>query len=180
MSLQEAFRYEQISPKSWEHPADRAATAALRSIPLMDKVLKKLVDITSERRLRHVLIGNAVQISDKQLPQLWERHCWAASVLDLNATPDLFVTQTPLVNALTVGAKRPMVIIYSGLAKDYTSSEVDAGLPHELGPVLSEHNYSQSALWMLALRIMSRSGVGGLFGGLPMVAIFLVLLEWSR
>jgi Zn-dependent protease with chaperone function len=180
MSLQETFRYDQISPKSWEHPADRAATAALRSIPLMDKVLKKLVDITHERRLRQVLIGNAVQISDKQVPQLWERYCWAASVLDINVTPDLFVTQTPLVNALTVGAKRPMVIIYSGLAKDYTSSEVDAVLAHELGHVLSEHNYYQTALWILTLLIMSRSGVGGLFSGLPMVAIYLVLLEWSR
>jgi Zn-dependent protease with chaperone function len=180
MSLQEALRYEQISPKSWEHPADRAATAALRSIPLMDKVLKRLVDISLERRLRQILVGNAVQISDKQVPQLWSRYCWAASVLDINAVPDLFVTQTPLVNALTVGAKRPMVIIFSGLAQDYTPPEVDAVLAHELGHVLSEHNYYQTALVILARLILNRSGVGGMFAGLPMVAIYMVLLEWSR
>jgi Zn-dependent protease with chaperone function len=180
MSLQEALRYEQISPKSWEHPADRAATAALRSIPLMDKVLKRLVDISLERRLRQILVGNAVQISDKQVPQLWSRYNWAASVLDINVVPDLFVTQTPLVNALTVGAKRPMVIIFSGLAKDYTPPEVDAVLAHELGHVLSEHNYYQTALVILARLIMNRSGVGGMFAGLPMVAIYMVLLEWAR
>ena len=28
------FRYERISPKAYEHPADRAATSALLSIPL--------------------------------------------------------------------------------------------------------------------------------------------------
>ena len=117
MSLQEAVRYEGLSSKSYEHPADRAATAALRSIPLMDKVVKRLVGFGHERRLRQVLIGNAVQISDHQVPNLWARHCWAASVLDVEAVPELFVTQTPLANALTVGAKRPMVIIFSGLAE---------------------------------------------------------------
>ena len=180
MSMQEVLRYEQISSKSWEHPADRAATAALRSIPLMDKVLKKLVDITHERRLRQVLIGNAVQISDKQVPMLWSRYGQCASVLDIVAVPDLFVTQTPLVNALTVGAKRPMVIIFSGLAHDYTPSEVDAVLGHELGHVLSEHNYYQTALYILRMLIMSRAGIGGMFAGLPMVAVYLVLLEWAR
>lgn len=180
MSLQETLRYEQISSKSWEHPADRAATAALRSIPLMDKVLKRLVDITSERRIRQVLVGNAVQVSDKQVPLLWSRYVQLASVLDINAVPELYVTQTPLVNAMTIGAKRPMVIVYSSLVKDYTPSEVDAVLGHELGHVLSEHNYYQTALWILTMLIMSRTGIGGMFAGLPILAVYLVMLEWWR
>lgn len=145
MSMQESIRYEQISPKAYEHPADRAATAALRSIPLMDKVLKRLVDIGHERRLRQVLVGNAVEISDRQVPALWARYCQAASALDIEPTPALFVTQTPLANALTVGAKRPMVIVFSGLVSSYTPGEVDAVLAHELGHVLSEHYYYQTA-----------------------------------
>jgi Zn-dependent protease with chaperone function len=180
MSLQETVRYERISPKSYEHPADRAATAALKSIPLMDKVLKRLADFGYERRLRQMLVGNAVQISDKQVPQLWARYCWAASVLDIEKAPDLFVTQTPLSNALTVGAKRPMVIIFSGLAKDYSSSEVDAVLSHELGHVLSEHVYYQTALQFLAMLATGSAGIGGLVPGLPVMAIYLVLLEWAR
>ena len=56
MSLQETVRYEGLSSKSYEHPADRAATAALRSIPLMDKVVKRLVGFGHERRLRQVLM----------------------------------------------------------------------------------------------------------------------------
>src|SRR5579875_3020831 len=149
MSLQETFRYEQISSKAYEHPADRAATAALRSVPLMDKVLKRLMDIGHERQLRQVLIGNAVQISATQVPELWARYNRLASVLDLSPVPELFVTQTPMANALTVGAKRPMVIVYSGLVRNYSSPEVDAVLSHELGHVLSEHYYYQTALQFL-------------------------------
>ncbi|MGA3217687.1 MAG: M48 family metallopeptidase [Acidimicrobiales bacterium] len=180
MSLQETVRYEGLSSKSYEHPADRAATAALRSIPLMDKVVKRLVGFGHERRLRQVLIGNAVQISDQQVPNLWARHCWAASVLDVEAVPELFVTQTPLANALTVGAKRPMVIIFSGLASDYSPSEVDAVLAHEMGHVLSEHHYYQTALQFLSMIVMSSSSAAGALAGLPLKAIYIVLLEWAR
>jgi Zn-dependent protease with chaperone function len=180
MSLQETARYEGLSPKSYEHPADRAATAALRSVPLMDKVLKRLVGFGHERRLRQVLIGNAVQISDDQVPKLWARHQWAASVLDVAPVPQLFVTQTPLANALTVGAQRPMVVVFSGLASDYSSSEVDAVLAHEMGHVLSEHYYYQTALQFLSMIVMSSSSAAGALAGLPLKAIYLVLLEWAR
>jgi Zn-dependent protease with chaperone function len=181
MSLQEARRYPQISATAYEHPADRAATAALRSIPLMDKVLKKLADISHERRLRQMLVGNAVQISDRQLPDLWARWVAQAGVLDIAAVPELFITQTPWANALTVGASRPLVVVYSGLVGPYETGEVDAVLAHEMGHVLSEHYYYQTALEFLAMLVMG-SGViiSNPLSGLPVRAAYLVLLEWSR
>lgn len=180
MSLQETFRYEQISSKSYEHPADRAATAALHSVPLMDKVLKRLSDIGHERRLRQVLIGNAVQVSDQQVPELWARYTRLASVLDIAPVPELFVTQTPLANALTIGAKRPMVIVYSSLVRDYSSPEVEAVLAHELGHVLSEHYYYQTALQFLAMVLRVPGGAATTIVGIPLRAVYMVLLEWAR
>jgi hypothetical protein len=71
MSVEAAFRYERISPKAYEHPADRAATSALHSIPLMDKVIKRLTDIAHERRFRQILVGNAVRVGENPMPALW-------------------------------------------------------------------------------------------------------------
>jgi|SRR5579875_86659 len=180
MSLTESLRYEQISPKSYEHPADRAATAALRSVPLMEKVLKRLTDIGFERRLRQVLVGNAVQVSGQQLPQLWQRYVRSASVLDISPAPELFVTQTPLANAVTIGAKRPVVIVYSGLVKSYSDKEVDAVLAHELGHVLSEHFYYMTALQFLRMLLRVPGGAATTVVGVPLRAVYMVLLEWSR
>ena len=180
MSLQQSLRFEQMSPKSYEHPADRAATAALRSVPLMEKVLKRLSDIGFERRLRQVLVGNAVQISDKQVPELWQRYVRSASVLDISPVPELFVTQTPLVNALTVGAKRPMVVVFSSLVRNYDSPEVDAVLSHELGHVLSEHYYYMTALQFLSMLLRVPGGAGTTIVGIPLRAVYMVLLEWAR
>src|SRR5487761_1109479 len=180
MSVQESRRFEAISPKAYEHPTDRAATAALRSIPLMDKVLKRLLDIGQERRLRQLLVANAVQISDRRVPRLWARHVYTASVLDIATVPDLFVTQTPMANALAVGVRRPMVIIYSGLVSDYEDDEVDAVLAHEMGHVLSEHNYYQTALLLLTMLLMGAGLLTTPLAGLPVRAVYLVLLEWAR
>ncbi|HEV3213854.1 MAG TPA: M48 family metallopeptidase [Acidimicrobiales bacterium] len=171
-------RYEQLSPKSYEHPADRAATSALHSIPLMDKVVKRLTDVGHERRLRQVLVGNAVEISERQVPALWAAYAGCSTSLDLVSTPPLFITQTPFANALTIGARRPMVILYSGLPASYEPDEVEAILAHELGHVLSEHYYYTTALVLLSQFL--RTSVPGPLAGLPVRALYLALLEWSR
>jgi len=173
------LRYEGISPKAYEHPADRAATAALHSIPLMDQLIKRLCDFGHERRLRQVLLGNAVRIGDDQLADLWTsyRHC--ADLLDLDVTPDLYVTQTPLVNAMTVGARNPMVIVYSSLVASYESTETQAVLAHELGHVLSEH-YTYTTALIIISQVIQGAIPRSLLAGLPIRALYLALLEWSR
>jgi Zn-dependent protease with chaperone function len=173
-----AIRYEGISPKAYEHPADRAATSALRSIPLMDTVIKRLTDLGHERRLRQILIGNAVRVADNQIPELWQDHQRCAAALDIEAVPELYVTQTPMVNAMTVGAKRPLVIVYSGLVSSYEHDEVEAVVAHELGHVLSEHYYYTTALVLLS-RFLQGSLPRSLVG-LPVRALYMALLEWAR
>jgi Zn-dependent protease with chaperone function len=173
------LRYEGISPKAYEHPADRAATAALHSIPLMDQLIKRLCDFGHERRLRQVLLGNAVRIGDDQLADLWAsyRHC--VDVLDLEFTPDLYVTQTPLVNAMTVGARNPMIIVYSSLVGSYESTETQAVLAHELGHVLSEH-YTYTTALIIISQVIQGALPRSLLAGLPIRALYLAHLEWSR
>jgi Zn-dependent protease with chaperone function len=180
MSLQEAIRYEQISPKAYEHPADRAATAALHSIPLLDKAVKYLSGFGIERLVHQLHVGNAVQISDRQIPLVWARHVYSASVLDVEPIPDLYVTQTPEVNAMAIGAKRPMVVLRSGLVRDYMGADLDVVLAHEMAHVLSEHNYYRTALEFLGRIIHATTGTPAFLAGLPFRAVYLVLLEWYR
>lgn len=179
MSAVEPFlRFENLSPKSYEHPADRAATSALGSIPLMDTVLKRLIDLGHAGRLRQVLTGNAVRIGEAQIPNLWSSHTRAATTLDVGPVPELYVTQTPLANALTIGARRPYVLVFSGLVSSYADDEVDTVLAHEMAHVLSEHYYYQTALVLLSRFI--RGTLPRSLVGLPVQALYLVLLEWSR
>jgi Zn-dependent protease with chaperone function len=177
MTMDPAFRYERISSKAYEHPADRAATSALHAVPLMDTVIKRLTDLAHERRFRQILVGNAVRVGESQIPDLFAEYRSAAYILDIGA-PEFYVTQTPMANAMTVGAKRPLVIIASGLAGSYERDEIKSVLGHELGHVLSEHYYYTTA--MILLSRFLRGSVPSSLAGLPVRALYTVLLEWSR
>jgi hypothetical protein len=41
-TIEPALKYPEISAQAFAHPADRAASAALHAVPMLDKVVKKL------------------------------------------------------------------------------------------------------------------------------------------
>ena len=79
--------YTNISSKAYEHPADRAATAALKSVPMLDTVVRKLIEWRYERALRQFYLGNSVKVGEHQLPELWAAHRGVCAILDM---PDVY------------------------------------------------------------------------------------------
>jgi len=179
MAIEVSRRYEQISAKAYEHPADRAATSALHAVPLLDKVIKRLTDLGHERRLRQIVMGNAVRIGSEQMPDLWTDYVRCSSVLDMPVVPDLFVTNDPFVNAMTIGAKTPIVVVRYSLVGSYEANETQTVLAHELGHVLSEHHYYTTALILLK-QFIEGALPKSILLGLPVRGMYLALLEWSR
>jgi Zn-dependent protease with chaperone function len=171
--------YEQISPKAYEHPADRAATSALHSVPLLDKVIKRLTDLGHERRLRQMVMANAIRLGEHQVPDIWNRYVGCAATRDLPSVPDLFLVNDPHVNAMTIGAKTPIVLLNSSLAGSYTADETTTVLAHEVGHVLSEHYYYTTALVLLG-QFIAGTLPRSLLLGLPVRGMYYALLEWSR
>jgi Zn-dependent protease with chaperone function len=170
----EGYKLHRISPKAYEHPADRAATAALKSIPYLETVLRKLIELGYERALRQAYLGSSVRLGEDQLPEVWGAHARAYATLDLEPVPDLYLTQFPIANALTIGAGRPIVVIQSGLVHLLDVEKLRAVFAHEAGHVLSDHVLYQTALVIL-LRVSSIPGVP-----IPLFPLRLALLEWFR
>jgi Zn-dependent protease with chaperone function len=178
MEIERARRYPEISSRSYEHPADRAATSALHAIPLLDRLVKRFGRLGLETRFRQSLLGDAVRLGPDQVPPVWALHTQAAGIMDM-APPPLFVTQQPVVNALTFGMRSPVIVVFSPLIADYEPDEVQSVLAHELGHVLSDHVTYSTALVLLAQLL---NGVIGdiPLAGLPVRGLYLALLEWSR
>ena len=103
----------------------------------------------------------------------------ARAILDLESTPDLYLINDPFVNAMTVGAKSPIVVVRSSLIGDYTSPETQSVLAHEVGHVLSEHYYYTTALVLLQ-QVINGALPRSLLLGLPVRGIYYALLEWAR
>ncbi|HEX5621856.1 MAG TPA: M48 family metallopeptidase [Solirubrobacteraceae bacterium] len=170
-------RLKDISPKAYEHPADRAATAALQSIPMLDVVVRKLIEYGYERALRQVFLAGSVKLGSEQLPDVWASHRAACARLDLAEVPDLWLTQFPITNAAAIGSGRPMVLVNSKTVELLDEEELRTVLGHEAGHVRSDH-----VMYRTALMILLGFGTRGLpmMAGLPLLAVKLALLEWFR
>src|SRR5215213_5719858 len=111
--LPEDQRLTELSSKAYEHPADRAATAALASIPMLDLVVRKLIEFGYERALRQVFLAGSVRLGPEQLPEVYAAHRAALARLDIAEVPELYLTQYPVTNAAAIGSERPMVLVVS-------------------------------------------------------------------
>jgi Zn-dependent protease with chaperone function len=179
MTLPEAaWKLERISPRAYQHPADRAATAALAKVPYLDQVVRKLITLGYERALRAASLGAAVRLGQEQLPEIWALHRQVFNTLDMDEAPDLYLTQFPLANAYAIGTDRPIVLLNSELVRILDDEGRRVVLAHEAAHIQSDH-----VLYRTALLILLQIGSGArlpLLAGLPLLAIRMALLEWSR
>src|SRR3954452_2384161 len=104
-----------ISPKAYEHPADRAATAALKSIPMLDVATRRLIEFGYERSLRQLYLGGSIKLGPRQLPQVWESYLQVLDVLAMPDVYDLYIPNTLITNATGMGAGKPIIVVDSGL-----------------------------------------------------------------
>lgn len=174
----EAWRLDRISPRAYQHPADRAASTALSRVPYLDEVVRRLVSLGYERALRAASLGSAVRLGQEQLPGVWVLHREVFNCLDLDQVPDLYLTQFPIANAFTFGSERPVVVLNSELIRLLDDDGRRVVLAHEAAHVHSDH-----VLYRTALVILLRLGASvrlPILAGLPLMAIQMALLEWSR
>jgi Zn-dependent protease with chaperone function len=164
-----------IHPSSWEHPADRAALAALRRLPGFDEVLKKVFGIFGEKPIRLAFQANAVRVSEKQFPQVWERYLEVLETMD-SPPYDLFVSQTPLVNAGAYGMDKPFIVLNSGSIRLLNEDELTYLIGHELGHIMSGHVLYRT----MTVLLLQLASLGFPIVGLAARAVLMALLEWSR
>jgi Zn-dependent protease with chaperone function len=174
----EAYRLPGISPKAYEHPADRAATAALGSIPMLDYVVRKLIEFGYERALRQTYLGAGVRLGTDQLPDIWTRYQHVLGVLDMPEEYALYLTAEPVLNAMAIGAGKPILVLNSATVDLLGDDQLEAVIAHEVAHILSDHVLYRTALQiLLRLTWQTRLPMGA---GLPLMAVQYALLEWSR
>lgn len=165
-----------IAPRSWEHPADKAALQALRRIPVFDEVLKKLFGFFGEKPVRLAFQANAVRVSANQFPRLQGLYEEVLKTLDSPEDYPLFVSQTPIVNAGAWGMDEPFIVLNSGTVALLDDQQLAYIMGHELGHIMSDHVLYKT---MTAL-LLQLAQMGFPLVGLAARAVLVALLEWSR
>lgn len=171
-------RFPGISPRAYEHPADRGALSTLRTVPGFASVLKSVAGFWQERGGRLMVLGSAIRVGENQFPMLDRLRHECAETLDLDTLPNMFVYRDAQAQARTVGIDEPFIMLSSGMveALDYEGLRFVVG--HEMGHVLSGHAVYRTMIDVLLGMQQSLSWMA--VGALGVRAILIALFEWYR
>jgi Zn-dependent protease with chaperone function len=165
----------QIDPRTWEHPADRAALNALRKIPVFDQVLRTVFGFFGEKPLRLAFLSSSVRVTETQYPRVHRLYMEACRVLDVQPYP-LYVQQSQVLNAFAFGMEKPFIVLNSLTVQELDDDELRFVLGHEIGHVMSGHT-----LYLTMMVVLYQlSLVGFPIVGLAARAVLTALMEWQR
>lgn len=171
--------FPQLDPAALQHPFDRRALATLQKIPGLDIAVRKFIELFPEKVAYIMNVAQSVRVSPTQCPKLYAALRESCAILDM-PEPELYVAQTPLVNAMTSGHTRPYVIINSGLIDLLSEDEIMAVIAHELGHIKSGHVLYKTMALGISLLIQligdMTLGIGRLIG----LSLEGALREWDR
>jgi Zn-dependent protease with chaperone function len=172
--------YTGISSEAFQHPLDRQAEAALRSVPGFDLIASKFVEFFYERPQFVYHLGNSIQVGPRQYASIY--HIFRECVRDLDVFPEpsLFVSQNPEVNAYSLGKNQPYIILNTGLLDLVNEDELRVVIAHELGHIKCGHPIlTQMAIWAMSVAAVIGEltfGIGNLVGS----GLIFAFYEWRR
>jgi Zn-dependent protease with chaperone function len=170
-------RFPGISPRAYEHPADRGALATLRSVPGFPVVMRAAAGAFSERGERLLSLASSVRVGPRQYPALHQTLIECAAILDIDP-PEMFVTRDPDAEAMTIGIDRPFVVLTTALVELLDPDAMRVAIGHELGHVLSGHALYRTLLFRLLRMLTGLSWMPVGYWGLR--AVIAGLREWFR
>ncbi|WP_156721822.1 M48 family metallopeptidase [Streptomyces apocyni] len=171
-------RFEGISSRAYEHPADRSALVALRKLTGFDTVFKALSGLLPERSLRLLFLSDSVRVSDDQFAHLYAMLRDACYILDLEKVPPMYVTQDANPNAMCIGLDEPIIVVTTGLVELLDEEEMRAVIGHEVGHALSGHAVYRTILLFLTSLALRVAWIP--LGNIAIMAIVTALREWFR
>src|SRR5579883_1266367 len=171
--------FPQLDPAALQHPFDRRALATLQKIPGLDIAVRKFIELFPEKVAYIMNVAQSVRVTSTQCPKLYNLLREACAILDM-PEPELYIAQTPLVNAMTSGYTKPYIIVHSGLVDLLSDEEIMAVIAHELGHIKSGHvlykTMARGISLLLQLVGELTLGIGKLVG----YSLEAALLEWDR
>ncbi|REH35357.1 Zn-dependent protease with chaperone function [Kutzneria buriramensis] len=172
------MRFPGISPRAYEHPADRGALASLRMVPGFAQVLRAVNGAFSERSERLASLATSIRVGPQAYPALDRIRNECAEILDVDPAPELFIERNPEANAMTIGLDQPFIIVTTGLVEALDTESLRFTIGHEIGHALSGHALYRTMLLRLIRLLASMSWMPVGYWGLR--AIIAALKEWYR
>jgi Zn-dependent protease with chaperone function len=128
-----------LASEAYQHSLDRRSLAALRSIPGVPALMRRLLEYAGDRTAQLLFMSEAIQCGEDQFPELIALLDRARMRLGMTERPVAYLGESPHMNALTTGVKEPIIVVRSALLDQMNDDEMIAILGHELGHLHADH-----------------------------------------
>lgn len=159
----------------YEHPFDRKALKVLESKSLLKKLFEWITTNTVERLYSVQYTGSNLKVTKGNYPQIYQYLEDACKILDVPKVPDLYLEWNYSINAFTVGAENPIVVLNSGLVDLCDDEEMMFIIGHEVGHIKSNHMLYHMMAQVINFFIDATPGGTIVAGGLQYA-----LYYWNR
>jgi len=157
---------------------DRTALDALRRTPGLDLLFKKLASLHFERIVRLHYTADSLRLSPRQCPRIYKLMREAAAVLDMRE-PDMYLMQTPMVNAFATGMERHTLVLTSSIVEMLNEEELRTVIGHELGHIKSGHMlYRTMAVFLGIVGMVAARNLP--FVNILTEVLMYALYDWTR
>lgn len=164
-----------LEHSQYEHDFDRAALERLEAIPFLTKASQWITANFIERVYTVQYTGSNLKVTKDNYPQIHQYLIDACKILDLDRVPDLYIEWGYQINACTVGAENPIIILNSGLIDLCDDDEIMFIIGHECGHIKSNHMLYHMMAQTINFVIDAIPGGSLLAGGLQYA-----LYYWDR
>lgn len=156
------------------HPTDRSALDAMKSMPGFTVISRKFSDIFVERSAKLMNLSSKLRVSEKQLPHIYEMLPPICEKLEM-PVPELYIESNPSINAFTIGAETPAILLNSGLLTNCSTETIKAVIAHECGHIVCGHCMYHAMVGFF-------TGVGASIINIPLLTFALkyAMLYWKR
>lgn len=120
------------------HPEDESALKALKAIPVLPAILKKVMDVGAEQLYKGLNMASKVRLSPTQLPLLYNILPPICERLEIKE-PEFYLEMSPIPNAFAFGDTQTTITITSALVEMMTEEELIAVVAHECGHIACRH-----------------------------------------
>lgn len=164
-----------LEHRQYEHPFDKAALENLEKIRFLKTACEWVTTNFVERIYNVQYTGSHLRVTKDNYPKIYQYLEEACRILDLQKIPELYICWDYGINACTIGAENPIVIVNSGLIDLCSKDEILFVIGHELGHIKSNHMLYHMMAGIINTVIDSIPGGTLLAGGIQYA-----LYYWDR
>jgi Zn-dependent protease with chaperone function len=165
-----------LKPDEYTHPKDQSTLNELKAVPGFTTILRTFMKNFTEKTLHGMNMANKIRLGRDQLPGLYAFLAPLCETLGVEELPELYLEQTPAVNAYTQGDSIVSITLTTGLVEAMTDLQIRAVLAHEVAHVACHHVLYHT---LGDLLLTAGSDLLGL-GGLLTAPLRLPLYQWLR